>query len=85
MAVRVCSKAILLRGGGMSQHYAYIPEKGVTNSTYLSSYEMAKKEAEALMIDPKEWFAITRLKNENKLFTVEELKKYNIIQKVYGE
>ena len=85
LAVRLCGKSILLRGGSMSQHFAYYPSKGVTNATYLISYEMARKEAEALLIDPKKWFNITRLKNKNKKFTIKELKKYNIIQKVYGE
>lgn len=84
-AVSVCSKAILLRGGQMMQHHAYIPGYGIDNNAYLESLKMAKKEATALLIDPKEWMRITRKGNDDKLFSVEELKKYNIIQKVYGE
>ena len=84
-AVSVCSKAILLRGGQMSQHHAYRRGFGITNDTYLISLNMAKKEAAALLLDYREWMRITRDGNEDKLFSVEELKKYNIIQKVYGE
>jgi len=84
-AVSVCSKAILLRGGQMSQHHAYRRGFGITNDSYLISLNMAKKEAEALLMDYREWMKITRKGNDDKIFSVEELKKYNIIQKVYGE
>ena len=83
--VNVCSKGILLRGGTVMQHFAYTRLNGVSNTAYMISRKMALMESKALMVPFKEWFELTRLENENKIFSVGELKKYNIIQKVYGE
>lgn len=83
--VSVCSKGILLRGGTVMQHFAYTRLNGVSNTAYMLSRKMAMIESKALLVPFKEWFDLTRLENDDKIFTVEELKKYGIIQKVYGE
>ena len=85
IAVTQCNEIYLLKGGKMMTHYAYIKGKGVTISTIHDTRDMARLESTSLGIPFEKWFKISRIKGKNKYYTVEEMKKYNIIDREYGK
>lgn len=85
-----CDKRIAMKDATFMTHRCYVPtgiffiSKTFSDSTYLSDTEMAEKEVISVNKSKEDWLKISRQK-EDKFYSKDELKKYNIVTSFYED
>lgn len=80
LMVTSCDKVYAKVGTRLMQHRSAYGSRNFTPNTYQIDLDMAEAEAEALGVDFNEWLNLTRGEKDH-VFTLEEIKKYKLVDK----
>lgn len=80
IVVTQCDRVYAKKNVKFMQHKVHYGQQGTNSpSTFVSDLEMARKEAEVLGVDFNKWFKLTRLKEEDHVFTQKEIRDYKLV------